>query len=278
MQPRPFTHTPSCVPLPAGGAARLLLMLHEHPDIWWLVVLHLLQFNGFHAICTFRSIRKPSVTHAVLDAWLYHVLVCYRNLHNLLKRDARAALPCVRFLTCGTYTLQASGGLYLRGFIRHLSPLHLCIEALDAVHRILIKGINPTRYASAQAAYASCVYPLEEKHFRTLQTVHIVAEVQRMRFLCDTEQVLHVFGTHAHGYRLSDLLLCDIFARINLMYPLHVPFILHCCLRTEITGYTIGSAGSLGPRLERICQCCACSRRSPARHCSICKGINDSHA
>ena len=254
-------------------------MLHEYPDIWWLVVLNLLRFNGFHAICTFRLIRKPSVLHAALDAWLYHVLVSYRNLYSLLKRDARAELPSALFST-PLYTPYDSGGrlFSLRWKIRHLSPLHSCIQALDIVHRILIKGIHPTRYASAQAAYASCVYPLEEKHFRTLQTVHIVAEVQRMRFLCDTEQVLHVFGTHAHGYRLSDLILCDIFARINLMYPLHVPFILHCCLRTEITGYTIGSAGSLGPRLERICQCCVCTRRSPARHCSICKGINDSHA
>ena len=259
-------------------------MLHEYPDIWWLILVNLLRFNGFHAICTFRLIRKRSVTHAALDAWLYHVLVCYRNLHSLLKCDARAALTCVRFLTCGVCTPKDSQALQLRTFIRHFSPLHLCIEALDAVHRILVKGTNPTRYASAQAAYTSCVFPVEEKHFRTLQSARIITEVQRLRLLCDTQQALYVFGTETHGYRLSDLFLCEIFARINLMYPLHVPFILHCCLRTEITGYTIGSAGigscigALQPRLERICQCCVCTRRSQAQHCSICKGIHNGHS
>ena len=268
-------------PHPSG----LISRTQQYPELWWIIVLHMLRIEGIRTLCTLRLLEQPKAGQVEVSRWFCKILALQRRLHSLLRRDLRSILPC---RSC--WYPRSASGLLLHGRyypnaneshpLDHLAPMHLAIEALDTVHRLLHQPLKATRRSNALRAQASKVFPLEEKHSRELQTLNLQNALRDLQLLCDTAVYLDLFGFDMHGYRLSDIFVCDLFASLNCMGPLNVAFLLHCQLRVHITGHSFCARGQLWdgvgrkPRatvlLKPFCQCCSCRASHTFRACPLC--------
>ena len=159
-----------------------------------MIVLHMLRLDGIRTLCVLRLLEQPKFGQVNVCWWFCKILALQRRLHSLLRRDLRSILPCRSSLLTGLYSRSASG-LLLHGRcypnandyhpLEHLAPMHLAVETLDTVHRLLHQPVNATRRSNALRAQASKVFPLEEKHFRELQTLNLQNALRDMQLLCD---------------------------------------------------------------------------------------------
>ena len=254
----------------------------QYPELWWVLVIHMLRIDGIRTLCTLRLVEKPKAIQVDVSRWFCAILALQRRLHSLLRRDLRSLLPC----RSDSYRRSASG-LLLHGRyypnadeslpLDHLAPMHLAIEALDTVHRLMHHPLRPNCRRQALRAQASKVFPLTKKHFLELRTLNLQTALRDMQILCDSAFLLDLFGFDTHGYRLSDIFVCDLFAHLNHMGPLNVAFLLHCQLRVRITGDSLQTPKGRVARkrwvtrlLRQYCQCCSCRESHTFRACPLC--------